>query len=344
MELALHAPGLGYYSAGAHKLGAGGDFVTAPELGPLFARTLARQAAQVLREGIGDIIEVGAGSGRLACDLLAELAALGTLPQRYLILETSAGLAARQRALLQGNLPQFISRIEWLDRLPADLDALVIGNEVLDAMPAHLYRTSAEGAAEMGVTAIAGGFEWAVRPASGATLATVRELGLPPGYTVEIHLAAQAFVRSLAACLARGIVLLVDYGFPAREYYHPQRSTGTLMCHYRHHAHADPFSLVGLQDITVHIDFSAIATAAVEAGFDMHGYSSQAQFLINCGITEVLAAIPADDVMTYLPLAAQAQKLTSPAEMGELFKVIAFGRNHHLPLAGFASGNKQWLL
>jgi SAM-dependent MidA family methyltransferase len=175
-------------------------------------------------------------------------------------------------------------------------------------------------------------------------LAAANGLKLAPGYTTEIHLAAHAFVRTLAAALAHGVALLIDYGFPAREYYHPQRSAGTLMCHYRHHAHDDPFCLVGLQDITAHVDFSAIADAALQSGLDLLGYASQAQFLINCGITDVLAATPAENVAAYLPLAAQAQKLTSPAEMGELFKVIAFGRNHHAPLVGFASGSRQRLL
>ncbi len=344
MELALHAPGLGYYSAGARKLGAAGDFVTAPELGPLFGRTLARQAAQVLRAGVADIIEIGAGSGRLARDLLAELATLDCLPQRYLILETSADLGERQRALLQRELPRLAARVTWLDTLPASFAALVIGNEVLDAMPVHLIQTRGDGIAELGVTASDGVFESDTRPATGAVLAAANGLKLAPGYTTEIHLAAHAFVRTLAASLAHGVALLLDYGFPAREYYHPQRSAGTLMCHYRHHAHEDPFCLVGLQDITAHVDFSAIADAALQSGLDLLGYASQAQFLINCGITDVLAATPAENVAAYLPLAAQAQKLTSPAEMGELFKVIAFGRHHHMPLAGFTSGNKQRLL
>jgi SAM-dependent MidA family methyltransferase len=344
MELALHAPGLGYYSAGTTKFGARGDFVTAPEIGAIFGRTLARQAAQILRTDVPDIVELGAGSGRLARDILTELAALDCLPQRYLILETSADLRQRQRELLQHDLPQHAHRVTWLDALPASLAALVIGNEVLDAMPVHVITVGADGVDERGVALCGENFEWRTRPATSELLAAAHRLVLPPGYTTEINLASLAFMRTLAAHLQRGVILLVDYGFPAREYYHPQRASGTLMCHYRQHAHDDPLCLTGLQDITAHVDFSAFANTATQSGLDLLGYTNQAQFLINCGITEVLAATPADNVTAYLPLAAQAQKLMSPAEMGELFKVIAFGRNHHVPLAGFASGNKQRLL
>lgn len=343
MELALHAPGFGYYSAGARKFGADGDFVTAPELGGVFARTLARQAAQVLRDGISDIIELGAGSGKLACGLLTELAVLDCPPRRYLILETSAELKTRQRDLLGQALPHLASRVAWLDTLPASIEALVIGNEVLDAMPVHIVKTRADGADELGVTQTNGVFEWGSRPASGAALAAATALNLAPGYTAEIHLAAGAFVRTLAASLTRGVVLLIDYGFPAHEYYHPQRDSGTLMCHYHHHAHPDPLCLIGLQDISAHVNFSAIAHAAIDSGLDMLGYANQAQFLINCGITDVLAAAPSGDA-SYVALAAQAQKLVSPAEMGELFKVVALGKNYSAPLLGFSHGDKRHTL
>ena len=344
MELALYAPGLGYYSAGARKFGIAGDFVTAPELGSLFAHSLARQAAQILHEGVASIVELGAGSGRLARDLLAQLARLECLPQRYLILETSADLRARQRSLLQRELPLLAPRISWLDALPAALNALVIGNEVLDAMPVHIVKTRANGIDELGVTVTGGKFEWSAKPAAGALLVAATGLNLAPRYVTEIHLAAHALVRSLAASLNRGAALLIDYGFPAREYYHPQRASGTLMCHYRHHAHADPLCLTGLQDITAHVDFSAIAHTGAAAGLELLGYTNQAQFLINCGITDVLAATPAHDTSTYLPLAAQAHKLMSAAEMGELFKVIALGKNLRAPLLGFARGNKRHTL
>ena len=344
MDLALHAPGLGYYSAGAEKFGADGDFTTAPEMGTLYGRTLARQVADILRGGVSDVIELGAGSGKLARDLLTELAGVDCLPRRYMILETSADLKQRQKELIERNLPQYRERIEWLDTLPDPLDAVVIGNEVIDAMPVHVIRTHAGGLDELGVTVGNGAFNWEARPAAGEVLASATALALAPGYTTEINLAARSLLQSLATSLSRGVVLLVDYGFPAREYYHPQRSMGTLMCHYRHHAHDDPFCLAGLQDITSHVDFSTLANAAAKAGLDVLGFANQAQFLINCGITEVLAATPADDASAYLPLTAQAQKLLAPQEMGELFKAIAFGKNYPAPLAGFSSGNKVGLL
>ena len=344
MELALHAPGLGYYSAGAHKFGATGDFVTAPESGSLFAHTLARQTAQCLRTGLPTILEIGAGSGRLARDLLLELGRLDSLPEHYLILETSAELRERQHTLLLQDAPHLASRVTWLSALPASLCALIIANEVLDAMPVHLVTTRDRDTAELGVTVGNSAFEWAARPATGALLTAANALELAPGYTSEIHLAAHAFIRTLAAHLVRGVAVLIDYGFPAREYYHPQRSRGTLMCHYRQHAHDDPLCLTGLQDITAHVDFSAIARISAEAGLNLLGYTNQAQFLINCGITELLAATSPDDARAYLPLAAQAQRLTSPAEMGELFKVMAIGKDFSIPLLGFITGDKRHTL
>lgn len=341
MELALYAPGLGYYSAGAVKFGEGGDFVTAPGLGRLFGRTLARQAAQVLQAGIPDIIEFGAGTGRLARDLLSELAALEQLPRRYLILETSAELRSRQRMMLEREVPDFFSRVEWLDRLPPVLDALVIANEVLDAMPAHVIETSERGIGERGIVFTDDRFEWKTEPATGSVLAAAQSLQLPHDYVTEINLAARAFITTLGTSLRSGVALFIDYGFPAREYYHPQRSAGTLMCHYRHHAHDDPLSLVGLQDITAHVDFSAIADAANAAGLDVLGYANQAQFLINCGITDVLGEIPPDNPSAYLPRVAEAQKLMSPSEMGELFKVLAIGRKFPEPLKGFTRGDRR---
>ena len=339
MELALYAPGLGYYSAGSRKLGAAGDFVTAPELSPLFGRTLARQLAELLAQGVPDIIELGAGSGALAAVLLEELAALGRLPQRYRILEVSADLRERQQQRLRACVPQHVSRIEWLDHLPERIEAIVIANEVLDALPVHRIRWHSGNAEELGVATDGDGYAWATRPAAGAVAAAARQLSLPDDYETEINLAAPALVTDLARRLDRGALLFIDYGFPAREFFHPQRNRGTLMCHYRHHAHADPFLWPGLQDITAHIDFSAIAQAG--AALDLLGYVNQAQFLINCGITALLAETPASDVARYAPLAAQAQQLLSPAEMGELFKVIAFGRGIASPLSGFSRGDKS---
>ncbi len=341
MELALYAPGLGYYSAGSRKFGAAGDFVTAPELSPLFGHTLARQLAGVLAQGVPEIIELGAGSGKLAATVLEALAALGQLPQRYRILEVSADLRERQQALLQSVLPQHAGLVEWLDRLPEHISAAVIGNEVLDALPVHRVRNDHGNISEIGVTATEAACAWSTRPAAGALAAAAASLQLPDDYETEISLAAPALVTDLAQRLERGCLLFIDYGFPAREFFHPQRNRGTLMCHYRHRAHGDPFLWPGLQDITAHIDFSAIAGAGIAAGMDLLGYTSQAQFLINCGITALLAETPAADVARYAPLAAQAQQLLSPAEMGELFKVIALGRGVAAPLQGFSRGDKS---
>ena len=348
MELALYAPGLGYYSAGSRKLGPAGDFVTAPELSPLFGRCLARQLAELIKRGFTDILEIGAGAGALAADLLKELATLGCPPRNYFILEISADLRQRQGECLAARAPQQAAKVQWLDVLPAQFSGIIIGNEVLDAMPAHLIRTRGGAIEESGVTAAAGAddaaFGRAYRPAAGALLAAARKLQLPDDYETEIHLAAQALVAGLGRILRRGVFLFIDYGFPAHEYYHPQRAHGTLMCHYRHHAHADPLCMIGLQDITAHVDFSAISAAGAAAGLDLLGYATQAQFLINCGITDILGATPAADARAYAPLAAQAQTLLSPAEMGELFKVIALGRDVSQPLCGFRSGDKSHTL
>lgn len=342
MEMALYAPGLGYYSAGSRKLGAAGDFITAPELSPLFGRALARQLAELLAQGIPDIIELGAGSGALAAVLLEELAALDCLPQRYLILEVSADLRERQKAHLLATVPQYAGRVQWLEQLPERCSALVIGNEVLDALPVHRIRVRQSGIEEIGVTAQGDGFAWTARPAPAALQQAAAILKLPDGYETEISLAAPALITSLAQRLTRGALLFIDYGFPAHEFFHPQRNRGTLMCHYRHHAHDDPFLWPGLQDITVHVDFSTIAQGGET--LDLLGYTGQAQFLINCGITELLSELPATDVARYAPLAAQAQKLLSPAEMGELFKVIALGRDVAMPLLGFRRGDRSHTL
>lgn len=344
MELALYAPGLGYYSAGSTKLGSAGDFVTAPELSPLFGRALARQVAQVLECGIPDVIEVGAGSGKLAAQSLQALEAMDRLPQRYVMLEVSADMRERQREHIAGQVPHLLERVQWIDVLPASLEAVLVANEVLDAIPAHLVRLHDGAIEEVGVGATAKGFERAMRPATGELLSVAQALHLPDDYETEINLAARAFVKSFASRITRGVMLFIDYGFPASEYYHPQRSRGTLMCHYRHHAHDDPYALVGLQDITTHVDFTAIADAGVDAGMRVLGYTAQAAFLINCGITDLLAQTDANDARTYAPLASAAQKLLSPSEMGELFKVIALGRGIEAPLLGFARGDRTHTL
>jgi SAM-dependent MidA family methyltransferase len=341
MELALYAPGLGYYSAGAKKLGKAGDFVTAPEISPLYGQTLARQVKQVFEAGFDEVLEVGAGSGALAATLLEELERAARVPRSYLILELSADLRERSRDTLAARVPHLLERVAWLNRLPPSFSGVVLGNEVLDAMPVAVIRAQSGKIEEGGVGARNGRLDWSWRVASGELLEAARALELPDGFRTEIQLAARGFLRSLAGVLEKGVAFFVDYGFPEKEYYHPQRKDGTLMCHYRHHAHADPFWLPGLQDITSHVDFSAVARAAREGGLDVLGYTSQAQFLVNCGITDVMSRTPAQDAGKFLPLANQANRLMSPAEMGELFKVIALGRGISEALMGFREGDRK---
>ena len=329
MELALHAPG-GYYAGGARKFGAGGDFVTAPEMGSLFARTLARQVREVLEPG-DTVLELGAGSGALAAQLLAELEC------DYAILETSAELRARQRERLG-------SRARWIDRMPAGLRGVVIANEVLDAMPVHAVAWREAGIFERGVALGGDVLGWSERPAAGALLEHARAIDVPRPYESEIGLAGQAWMRTLGDALARGAAFIIDYGFPGHEYYHPQRASGTLMCHYRHTAHAEVFRRPGEEDLTAHVDFSALARAAREAGLDVLGYATQAQFLVNCGITEVLSEANVENALHYAPLAAEANRLLSPAEMGELFKVLAVGRGVKGPLGGFSRNDRSHTL
>jgi SAM-dependent MidA family methyltransferase len=344
MELALYAPGLGYYMAGARKLGRDGDFVTAPEISSLYGRTLARQIAQLAALGFNEILEIGAGSGALAADLLTELEQLGCPPQRYLILELSPDLRDRSRDTLARRAPRLLDRVAWLNQLPPSFSGIVIGNEVLDAMPVHVFERQGSRIVELGAALAHGGFKWSARPSGRAPVEPDPACFPVDGYRTEIQLVARGFVSSVGAALAHGVALFIDYGFPRHEYYHPQRALGTLMCHYRHRAHDDPFFLPGLQDITTHLDFSALAQVGRERGLDLIGYATQAQFLVNCGITDVLSETPATDAAAYAPLAAQANTLLSPSEMGELFKVIAFGKGVAVPLRGFTQGDRSHTL
>ncbi|MDR2112901.1 MAG: SAM-dependent methyltransferase [Candidatus Accumulibacter sp.] len=363
MEMALYTPGLGYYSGGARNFGAAGDFVTAPELTPIFARTLAAQAQQILALAAPRIIEAGAGSGRLAADLLLELERRGSLPDSYRILELSGELRERQRQTLAERAPRLLPRVGWLDRLPTRFEGLVLANELLDALPVHLLRWGDEetpGAIfERGVAWRAGpeggtegeaegALAWEDRPAQGRVLEHAQRIAdeyrPPAGYVSEINLAAADWTAAWGGILARGALLLIDYGFPRHEFYHPQRDSGTLMCHYRHHAHDDPFFLPGLQDITAHIDFTAIAESGYDAGLDLLGYTTQAAFLLNNGVTEILARTPREDTRRYLPQAQAVQKLVSPAEMGELFKVMALGKGIAETLDGFSTGDRSLTL
>jgi SAM-dependent MidA family methyltransferase len=274
------------------------------------------------------VLEVGAGSGALAQTLLGESTC------EYFILETSAELRERQRARLG-------KRVQFIDTLPERWAGTVIVNEVVDAMPVHAVAWRAEGVMERGVGLMQGRLGWSERPALGALLEAAREIRVPVPYVSEINLAARAWMRTLGERLAQGAIFVIDYGFPRHEYYHPQRAMGTLMCHYRHQAHGDPFLHPGEQDVTAHVDFSALAEAARDAGLEVLGYASQGQFLVNCGITEVLGEANIENALHYAPLAAEANKLLSPAEMGELFKVLAVGRRVARPLLGFARGDRS---
>ncbi|KAF0814013.1 hypothetical protein IGB42_01692 [Andreprevotia sp. IGB-42] len=348
MRMALYEPGLGYYSGGATKFGEAGDFVTAPEMSPLFGACIAETAAAVLGalDGHGDILEFGAGTGVLAAQILAELERLGSLPQRYCIVDLSAELKQRQMQTLQARVPHLLAHVVWLEQLPGEFRGFIIGNEVLDAMPCALVHTDDEGEIWQRGVAWQDGFAWQDRPASGALRDAAAELDLPPGYTTEISLEARGFTASLAGVLGAGAALLIDYGFPAREYYHPERHMGTLIGHYRHHSIHDPFFLPGLTDLTCHVDFSAIFEAGSDAGLMLEGYVSQAQYLLDTGLLQRLETLGADNTALYLPAVGAAQKLTSPAEMGELFKAIAFSRNLALPalLPGFRQGDDSYRL
>lgn len=341
MEAALYAPGLGYYTAGTTKFGMAGDFVTAPELTPLFGRTLAHAIAPTLAATGGEVLELGAGSGRLAADVLGELDRLGALPARYAILDVSADLRARQRQTLEHAVPQWLDRVIWLDALPGSFSGVILGNEVLDALPAELVHWTDTGPVQRGVVWRNGGFDWADRPIADPVLRLRAEaLDLVPPYLSEINLAADALIASLGERLRHGLVLMIDYGFAAHEYYHPQRHMGTLRAHFRHHALDDPFHLPGLTDLTAHVDFSAIARAGMAAGLVPSGYTSQASFLLNSGLTELLMQTSPADAAAWLPQTNAVQRLVSPAEMGELFKVMALAKGEVPALAGFASGNR----
>ncbi len=344
MHTVLYTPDLGYYSGGVKKFGIGGDFVTAPEISPLFAQTLANQAAQVLAETKGNILELGAGTGKLATDLLLTLQALNQLPEHYFILEVSAHLRQVQLETVQKRLPEdLLQRVVWLDTLPPNFVGLILGNEVLDAIPVHLiYHNHA--LFERGV-AFDDAFVWQDKLIpQGNLFDFVSAYSLPDDYLTEVCPAAVGLIHSLAQTLERGTILMLDYGFSAREYYHPQRNLGTLMCHFQHYAHTDPLINIGLQDITAHVDFTSIAHAGVDNGLLLSGFCSQAQFLMNCGILDVMSQVSPHEMARYAPLAAAAQKLLSPAEMGDLFKVIAFSKHIEQSLIGFSSGDKSHTL
>jgi SAM-dependent MidA family methyltransferase len=340
MELALYAPGLGYYAAGARKFGAAGDFITSPEVSPVFARCLARQCRQVFSVlGGGDLLEFGAGSGVLAADLLLELESLDVLPDRYLILEVSPDLRQRQRETLERQAPELCDRVEWLESMPpSGFRGMVIANELLDAMPVQRCRWWHGESQEQFVTWEKEGFSSVWRAVETPGLEAAMK-GIPvesEDYESEINLRAGSWMHSLSQVVEAGAVLLVDYGYSRSEYYLPQRNRGTLMCHYRHRAHADPFVYPGLQDITAHVDFTAVAEAAQAAGLAVAGYTTQAYFLMGSGLDEIVAASDPEDLVAHMNLVQGVKTLTLPSEMGERFKVLGLTRGVDLPLIGFS--------
>lgn len=343
MELALFAPELGYYHAGADQFGSSGDFITAPESSPLFGRCVALQVGEVLsRLGGGDVCEVGAGSGALAADLLESLAEAGCLPRSYFVIERSPALRERQRTRLGSRLGDLAGRVSWQDELPRDFCGVVLANEVLDAMPAHRFRVHGAQLGECRVAWADGGFRWVEVDCSGSTLGKLIQSilctldhPLPEGYLSECAPARQRFIGSLGVSLNRGVALLFDYGYGRAEYYHPQRSSGTLRCFHRHQAHDDPLILTGLQDISVHVDFTAIAEAALGAGLHVAAYTTQAEFLLATGLLETCRGVdPAS--RQHAELTAQIKRLTLPGQMGEAVKVLALARNYDGSLVGFS--------
>lgn len=336
MHLALYAPGLGYYRAGAEKFGAAGDFVTAPEISPLFGQVVAHQIAETLAATGGDtVVELGAGSGQLALTILRTLAAGGQLPAHYLILEVSGELAARQKAALATE-PLLASRVEWIEHLPeTPIAGVILANEVADALPVDCFTYANGRIAGRGVQSEGNGFAWCdmtpPEDLSTHALTLASRYGWPDGYHSERCPELGGWIKSLADTLQRGTVLLFDYGLPEHEYYHPQRDQGTLICHYRHRAHENPFLWPGLTDITAWVDFSALARAARQAGLEVAGYTTQAHFLLGGGIADVLEQTQDDS--TRLRLTSEIKRLTLPSEMGEAFKAIALTRECPVPSA-----------
>ncbi|MFC1795561.1 class I SAM-dependent methyltransferase [Pseudomonadota bacterium] len=340
MEMALYQPGLGYYSAGLHKLGEAGDFVTSPELGSLFAACLARQIEQVAQQlGEYDILEIGAGSGRLAADLL-QLLDEDQLPARYMILDRSADLRQVQREHIASIAPALLDRVEWLDQAPQEpWQGVLLANEVIDALAVERFQASdSTGLEQLCVGHTHNGFQWESRPAPSYLADALDALGVEfPGlYRSEINLQLLPWLEAMTAGMQRGLALFIDYGYPRREYYLDQRNDGTLICHYRHRAHDDVFFWPGLQDITAFVDFTLLAEASVQCGLELEGYTSQAMFLLGCGLDEVLAEQTALSKDGGLALNAQVRHLTLPGMMGERFQVMGLSRDLGLELKGFS--------
>jgi SAM-dependent MidA family methyltransferase len=341
MDIALYAPGLGYYSAGARKLGPGGDFTTAPEISHLFGACLAGQCAEVLeRLAGGSILEIGAGTGTLAADLLARLGSLGRLPAQYLILDVSADLRERQRRTLEERVPHLAARVQWVETPPATaFDGVILANEVLDALPVTRFRWSGTRCEELGVGIEHDRFVWSPRPADPGLARICRALAQPgweDGYVSEYCPRLPAWAAEVTRGLRRGLALWIDYGLPRRHYYLPERRDGTLMCHFRQRAHGDPFLEPGLQDITAWVDFTRLAEAAAAAGFVLAGFCTQAFLLAALGADREMRHLAGTDEHRLACLAREARRLMMPGEMGEAFKAMAWLRDLDMPLSGFS--------
>ncbi|MFN3235294.1 MAG: class I SAM-dependent methyltransferase [Gammaproteobacteria bacterium] len=322
MQAALYAPGLGYYMSGAHKIGKGGDFITAPELSPLFSKCVAKYCCNELtRLNGGNILEFGAGTGTMAAHILETLALSEVMPEYYYILEPSPDLQTRQKATINNICPEQLDRVQWLSSLPEAFEGIILANEVVDAMPVVLFEVKDRAVFEKGVGVEDNRFVWKTRQADETLTERVESLVHESTYTSEINFFADEWIKSIANILRRGSMLIIDYGFSNKEYYHPQRCMGTLMCHYQHHAHDDPLILVGIQDITAHVDFSSLTKSAEASGLNVHAYSNQVEFLLAHDLL-----IFAEALMTtpewHTHHAHAIKQLTSPGEMGELFKVL----------------------
>jgi SAM-dependent MidA family methyltransferase len=341
MELALYAPGLGYYAAGSIKLGEEGDFITAPEISPLFSQALANAILPALQTD-QVILEVGAGRGRMAADILIYLKQQNKLPKEYWILELSADLRERQKNTIEKSIPNFIDKVKWLDALPEKFSGVVLANELLDAMPVQLFQKAKDELNEVNVVWHEDRFAFQLKSNLDQRLVdrvknieSELEIEFDSGYISEVNFAAEDWLKSIAERLQQGVIVLIDYGFPRHEYYHAQRSQGTLMCHYRHRTHPDAFVYPGLQDITAHVDFTAMADAALEAELQVIGYTNQVSFLMGAGLLELAALNDESEVQKQMEVASQIKKLTLPHEMGELFKVIGFSKNCDVSLPAF---------
>jgi SAM-dependent MidA family methyltransferase len=348
MEMALYEPGLGYYSAGLHKFGKSGDFITAPELGSLFAQCLAEQVREIAAHlGPYDILELGAGTGKLAADLLRVLPR-ASQPRRYLILERSADLQAVQQHTIAAQLPDWQDRVKWLTQPPGEpWDGVLLANEVIDALAVERFLLRSNGVEQVGVGRSAdGGFAWRSRPAPPELSQAVMRLGLQcqGPYTSELHLHLGDWLESVTGQLRTGLALLIDYGYPRSEYYLPERNQGTLMCHYRHLAHDDVFFWPGLQDITAFVDFTALAEAADACGLEVAGYTSQAMFLLACGLDRILSQRLPESADAGARINAEARRLTMPASMGERFQVMALARGMDLMPSGFSLRDLRYRL